>query len=113
MYHQRTTESVPTGAVKFQKRVNRLFSLQIFTMCLLCQEVSVQRQKRHGCCLKEPPCPSQPGDHPLQGPSTVPVLRQSRSTSSGSRVSGSLMSMACKPWKARQALLAADPVGKF
>lgn len=40
--------SVSTEIVKFQKRVNlHLFSLQIFTICLLCQEVSIAAALRN------------------------------------------------------------------
>lgn len=68
MYHKRTTESVPTGAVKFQKRVNRLFSLQIFTMCLLCQEVSVQRQKKDTVAALRNYLPESTQGPPTPGP---------------------------------------------
>lgn len=45
--------SVSTETIKFQKRVNlHLFSLQIFTICLLCQEVSIQKHKDAAAALR-------------------------------------------------------------
>lgn len=45
--------SVSTETVKFQKRVNlHLFSLQILTICLLCQEVSIQKHKDTAAALR-------------------------------------------------------------